>query len=165
MRNFSLFTNVGAYNLKKDKSSTIDDILNEIKGKIKEGTEKDVLEKNITMNVSTASSPVIKILPNGLKKVALKIGYKNGQQKFACTLSNLGVCKMPPEMKEHVDRMEVFLGGPRNAIGCAVNCSADKLNIAFNVASKQTDVVRTFYKTLGDLGIRVRVESSDGGEQ
>ena len=165
MRNFSLFTNVGAYNLKQDKSSSIDDILEEIKGKIKEGTEKEVLEKNIAMNVSTASNPVIKILPNGLKKVALKIGYKNGQQKFACTLSNLGVCKMPPEMKEHVERMEVFLGGPRNAIGCAVNSIDDKLNIAFNVASKQTDVVRTFYKTLSGLGIRVRVESSDGGEQ
>lgn len=161
MRNFSLFTNVGAYQLKQDKSSTVDDILNEIKGKIKEGTEKEVLERNIAMNVSTASNPVIKILPNGLKKIALKIGYKNGQQKFACTLSNLGMCKMPPEMKAHIDRMEVFLGGPRNAVGCAINSIDDKLNIAFNVASGQTDIVRTFYKTLAQLGMRIRVESSD----
>lgn len=160
MRNFSLFTNVGT-DLKKDKSTTVEEILNGIKGKIKEGTTKEILEKNITMNVSTAISPAVRVIPNGLKKVVLKIGYKNGQQKFACTLSNLGICKMPPEMKAHIDRMEVFLGGPRNAIGCAVNSIDDKLNISFNVASKQTDAVRTFYKTLADLGMRVRVESSD----
>ncbi|MBQ8574977.1 MAG: hypothetical protein IJ447_02895 [Clostridia bacterium] len=160
MRNFSLFTNIGAV-LKSDKSSTIDDILEAIKGKLKEGTQKEVLEQNITMNVNTASNPIVKILPNGLKRQVLKIGYKNGQQKFACTLSNLGVCKMPPEMKEHIDRMEVFLGGPRNAVGCAVNSIDDKLNIAFNVASKQTDIVRTFYKTLADMGMHIRVESSD----
>lgn len=160
MRNFSLFTNIGT-DLKKDKSTTVDEILNGIKGKIKDGTTKEILEQNITMNVSTAINPAVRIIPNGLKKVVLKIGYKNGQQKFACTLSNLGVCKMPPEMKEHIDRMEVFLGGPRNAIGCAINSIDDKLNIAFNVASKQTDAVRTFYKTLADLGMRVRVESSD----
>lgn len=160
MRNFSLFTNIGAP-LKPDKSTTVDEILEAIRGKIKEGTEKEVLERNIAMNVSTAANPVVRIIPNGLKKYVLKIGYKNGQKKFACTLSNLGVCKMPPEMKEHIDRMSVFLGGPRNCVGCAINSIDDKLNICFNVASKQTDAVRTFYKTLADLGMRVHVESSD----
>ncbi len=160
MRNFSLFTNIGT-TLNPDKSATVDDILEVIKGKIKEGTEREVMERNVAMNVSTATNPVIRVLPNGIKKFALKIGYKNGQQKFACSLSNLGVCKMPPEMKAHVDRMEVFLGGPRNAVGCAVNSIDDKLNIGFNVASKQTDIVRTFYKTMAELGMRVHVESSD----
>ncbi len=160
MRNFSLFTNVGA-SLKEDKTSTLEDILSEIKGKIKEGTTKDILEKNITMNVSAATNPVVRILPNGLKKNVLKIGYKNGQQKFACTLTNLGVCKMPPEMKAHIDRMEIHTGGPRNSIGCAINSIDDKLNISFTVASKQTDAIQTFFKTLADKGIRVRVETND----
>ena len=160
MRNFSLFTNIGC-DLNPDKSSTVEDILKAIAGKLKEGTQKDVMERNITMNVSTAKNPVVRILPNGLKRPVLKLGYINGQQKFACSLSNLGVCKMPPEMKAHVDRMEVFLGGPRNAVGCAINSIDDKLNICFNVASKQTDLVRTFYRTLTDLGMRVHVESSD----
>ena len=160
MRNFSLFTNIGAP-LKDDKSTTVEDIIESIRGKIKEGTEKEVLEQNITANVSLASNPVVRALPNGLKKHVLKLGYKNGQKKFACTLSNLGVCKLPPEMKEHIDRMCFFLGGPRSCIGCAVNSIDDRLNISFNVASKQTDAVRTFYKTLADLGMRVHVESSD----
>ncbi len=160
MRNFSLFTNIGAP-LKNDKSTTVEEIIESIRGKIKEGTEKEVLEQNITANVSLATNPVVRVLPNGLKKHVLKLGYKNGQKKFACTLSNLGVCKMPPEMKEHIDRMSVFLGGPRSCVGCAINSIDDKLNICFNVASKQTDAVRTFYKTLADLGMRVHVESSD----
>ena len=120
-----------------------------------------MLERIIAMNVSAADNPAVRILPNGIKRLVLKIGYKNGQQKFACTLSNLGVCKMPPEMKEHIERMVVFTGGPRNAVGCTVNSIDDKLNICFNVASKQTDVIRIFYKTLSGLGMRVRVESSD----
>ncbi len=160
MRNFSLFTNVGI-NCEKGKSYNVDEIIELIRGKIKVGTTKEVLEKNITMNVSTAKNPVVRVLPNGLKKVVLKLGYKNGQQKFACTLSNLGICKMPPEMKEHIDRMESFLGGPRNAVGCCVNSIDDKLNICFNVASKQTDLVQAFFSELASLGLRVRVESSD----
>lgn len=159
MRNFSLFTNVGC-SFDSDKSVLLDDIIESIRGKIKENTQKELLEKNIAMNVSTAANPIVRILPNGLKRFVLKIGYKNGQQKFACTLSNLGACKMPPEMKEHIERMVVFTGGPRNAVGCTVNSIDDKLNICFNVASKQTDLIRTFYKTLSGLGMRVRVESS-----
>ena len=113
------------------------------------------------MNVSTDKNPVVRILPNGVKRVVLKLGYLNGQQKLACTLSNLGICKMPPEMKEHIDRMEAFLGGPRNAVGCCINSIDDKINICFNVASKQTDLVRTYFRTLSQLGLRVRVETSD----
>lgn len=160
MRNFSLFTNVGTL-LNPDKSATLDEVVESIRGKIKKGTEKEVLERNIAMNVSAADNPAVRILPNGIKRLVLKIGYKNGQQKFACTLSNLGACKMPPEMKEHIERMVVFTGGPRNAVGCTVNSIDDKLNICFNVASKQTDLIRTFYRTLSGLGMRVRVESSD----
>ncbi len=160
MRNFSLFTNIGM-KFEADKSYTVDDILKAIEGKIKEGTTKEVLEKNVAMNVSTATNPIVRILPNGLKRPVLKMGYKNGQQKYACTISNLGICKMPPEMKKHINRMEVFLGGPRDCFGIAVNSIDDKLNICFNVASKQTDLVREFYKTLASLGIRVHVESSD----
>ena len=160
MRNFSLFTNIGA-NLDKENEPTVDAILQSIKGMLQEGTTKEVLEKNITMNVSTAKNPIVRVLPNGVKRPVLKLGYINGQQKFACSLSNLGVCKMPPEMKAHVDRMEVFLGGPRNAVGCAINSIDDKLNICFNVASRQTDLVCAFYRTLSSLGMRVHVESSD----
>lgn len=160
MRNFSLFTNIGGY-YSQHENLTVDKVIESIKGDIKEGTTKEVLEKNIAMNVSTAMNPIVRILPNGLKRPVLKLGYKNGQKKYACTLSNLGVCKMPPEMKTHVNRMEVFLGGPRDCFGIAVNSIDDKLNICFNVASKQTDLVREFYKTLSSLGMRVHVESSD----
>lgn len=160
MRNFSLFTNIGV-KFEQGREYTVDDVIEEIKGKIKEGTEKEILERNVAMNVSTAANPIVRVLPNGLKKQVLKIGYKNGQQKYACTISNLGVCKMPPEMKKHVNRMEVFLGGPRDCVGLAINSIDDKLNVCFNVASKQTDLVRTFYKTLASLGMRVHVESSD----
>lgn len=163
MRNFSLFTNVGM-KFDADKSYTIDDVLKAIEGKIKEGTTKESLEKNVAMNVSTATNPIVRILPNGLKKPVLKLGYKNGQQKYACTISNLGIVRMPPEMKQHINRMEVFLGGPRDCFGIAVNSIDDKINICFNVASKQTDLVRAFYKNLASLGMRVHVESSDWEE-
>ena len=160
MRNFSLFTNFGV-TFEAGKEYTVDDILKGIEGKLKDGTEKKLLESNITANVSTAKNPIVRVMPNGLKRPVLKLGYKNGQNKFACTLSNLGVCKMPPEMKEHIDRMDVFLGGPRNCFGIAINSIDDKLNIGFNVASKQTDLVREFYRTLASLGMRVHVETSD----
>lgn len=160
MRNFSLFTNIGGY-YSQHEDLTVDKVLESIKGEIKGGTAKEILEKNVAMNVSTAMNPIVRVLPNGLKRQVLKIGYKNGQQKYACTISNLGVCRMPPEMKEHINRMDVFLGGPRDCVGLAVNSIDDKLNISFNVASKQTDLVRTFYKTLSEIGMRVHVESSD----
>ena len=158
MRNFSLFTNVGVYT---KQGTTVENILETIRGRIKECTEKEVLERNVTMNVSAAKNPAVRVLPNGIKKFVLKIGYKNGQQKFACTLTNLGVCKMPPEMKEHIERMDIFVGGPRNANGCAINSIDDKLIIGFTIASKETDVIRTFFRTLTSYGMRVRVESSD----
>ncbi len=162
LRNFSLFTNIG-FTPKKDGETSFEDIVESIKGKIKEAATVEKLTVPISRNVGSAKLPVVRFLPNFIKRPVLKTAYHVvGQQKFLCTMTNLGVCRMPPEMKEHIERMEVLLGGaPNETLACAITCIDDTLNFSFTGSSKIVDIPRSFFTFLTSHDIRVRVESSN----
>ncbi|MCR5485105.1 MAG: hypothetical protein K6F09_05880 [Clostridiales bacterium] len=161
LRNFSLFTNVGF--VPKDGETTFDDIVASIKGKIKENAQRENMKKAVSRNVGSARNPLLRFTPNVIKRPLLKACYHlAGQSKFMCSLTNLGICEMPQEMLDHIDRMEVLLGGaPKETLACAVTCLNDMLNISFTGTTKEVSIQKNFFRLLSSNGIRVRVESSN----
>lgn len=162
LRNFSLFTNIG-FVPKADGSTTFDDIVESIRGKIKADVNPEAMLIPIKRNVGSANNPAVRFLPNILKRPLLKAAYHLvGQRKFLCCMTNLGICKMPPEMREHIDRIEVLLGGaPRETLACAIGCLDETLNFTFTGSSKRFDIPRNFFTFLTSKGIRVRVETNN----
>lgn len=162
LRNFSLFTNIG-FTPPKNGVSTFEEIVESIRGKIKEGASAEALLAPIKRNVGSAGNPAVRFLPNVIKRPLLKTAYHLvGQRKFACCMSNLGICSMPPEMSEHIDRIEVLLGGaPHETLACAIGGFGDTLTITFTGSSKKFDIPRNFFTFLTSSGIRVRVETSN----
>ncbi len=162
MRNFSLFTNVG-FDPTKKENYTLEDILEAIKGQLKEGSEKDVLLKTLSKNVGDANKPVVRFMPNGLKRQALNYGFKHmGQNYFSASMSNLGIVRMPEAAMEHIDRFEVLLGeNPCKHIALALISDGKNMNISFSGNSKEVDIQRYFFKALAQNGARVRIECND----
>lgn len=162
LRNFSLFTNIG-FVPKEDGETTFEDIVDSIRGKIKAEVNPEAMLIPIKRNVGSANNPAVRFLPNFVKRPLLKSAYHLvGQKKFLCCMTNLGVCQLPPEMRAHIDRMEVLLGGaPRETLACAIGCLDDTLNFSFTGSSKRFDIPRNFFTFLTSRNIRVRVETNN----
>lgn len=159
LRNFSLFTNIG-FDPSEKENIDFDDIAYMIEGKLKEGIEKEEMIKAISLNVGAARTPLVRFMPIALKTQILKFAFKYvGQAKFTSSMTNLGIAKMPREMKEHVDRVEALLGGtPSKRISCAMISDGDTLTISFTGDNKNVNVQRDFFRFIAEQGARVRVE-------
>ena len=85
----------------------------------------------------------------------MKLVFKAvGERKSTFTLSNLGVVTMPPEMEEHVSRMDFLLGVQSTApYNSAIVTYGGKmyLNIIRNI--KESVLERELYETFKELGI------------
>ncbi len=159
LRNFSLFANIG-FNPKGRTDITFEEIFEMVKGKMEQGLSTEELHKMLCINVRDAQNPILRFVPNVLKKPVMQFIFDHaGENKFTSGMTNLGVQKMPPEMYEHVERMECLLGSsPTKHLLCAMITYNNIVNISFTSCSKKVDVQRTFFRVLAENGVRVRIE-------
>ena len=163
LRNFSYFTNVG-FNPKGRSDVTFDEIFEMVKGKMEEGLSDEKLHQMLCINARDASNPILKIVPSFLKKPVMQFifNHAGGENKFTSGMTNLGIIKFPPEMSEHIDRVECLLGSsPTKRLLCAMISYNSMINISFTSDSEKTDVQRDFFRVLSERGVRVRIECND----
>jgi len=131
-----------------------------VKGKLEAGLATEELQKMLSVNVRDAQNPILRLVPNFLKKPVMQLIFDHGgENKFTSGMTNLGIQKMPPEMYEHIERMECLLGSsPTKKLLCAMITYNNIVNISFTSDAKETDVQKTFFRVLAENGIRVRVE-------
>ncbi len=159
MRNFSLYANIG-FNPNGRTDITFEEIFELVKGKMEAGLATEELEKLVSMNVSDALNPVLRLVPSIIKKPVMRFIYDHaGENKFTSGMTNLGIVKLPPEMYEHVERVECLLGSSPNVkLLCAMITYNNMINLSFTSDSDKTDVQREFFRALSERGVRVRIE-------
>ncbi len=159
MRNFSLFANIG-FNPKGRTDITFEEIYEMVKGKMEAALSNEELEKMVSMNVGDARNPILRVVPSVLKKPVMQFIFDHaGENKFTSALTNLGIVKMPPEMYEHVERIECLLGSSPTVrlLGNMITYNGI-INLSFTSTTDKTDVQREFFRVLTERGVRVRVE-------
>jgi NRPS condensation-like uncharacterized protein len=162
LRNFSLYTNIG-FDATKKNNYTFEEVLEEIRGKLREGMDKEKLLKTFSKNVGDAGNPFVRFMPSGIKRQVLNLGFKKvGQNQFIASMTNLGIAKMPDSAMEHIDRFEVLLGEtPVKHIAIALISDGKNMNISFTSNAKRVDVQRFFFTFLSQKGASVRIECND----
>ncbi|MBQ7596228.1 MAG: hypothetical protein IJU45_06155, partial [Clostridia bacterium] len=121
-RNFSLYF---IATLPQDKENpTFDDILNNVRRQLKEGTDPELLKRMIHQNVSQADLPVFVRSPRAVKKAILRIGAAlYGEGLYSSTFSNLGIFRLPEPLAGHVLDFHAMLGeSPVNHIKILSYC-------------------------------------------
>lgn len=160
-RNFSLYTNIG-FNPKKRMSMTFDEILEEVRGQLKEGLSEENIYKMISSNVGDSRNPVLKFMPMVVKLVALKVAYRVfGQYKFTAPFTNLGVAKWPEDISEHIDRLELVLGGsPTTRMNLAAVSDGEYINLSSLSYTDERVIEKNMFRFLAEHGVRIKIESS-----
>lgn len=156
LRNFSLYFFAS---VPQKENVTFDDILENVKRQFAEGTDHDLIQNMIGINVFQQEMPVFKYLPRFGKAIALGIGGKLfGERLSTSTLSNLGVVKLPEPLQSHVSAFRVILGPvPTNHLGICCYCYNGKLSLMVSSRLKSREIEEKLEALLQNDGLSVEV--------
>jgi len=116
----------------------------------------------IATNVSAERLLAIRMVPLFIKNLIMKMVFDSvGERKSCLSVSNLGLVKLPEEMKPYVDRFDFILGVQSSApYNCGVISYGDTTCINFIRNIQESQLEYHFFKVLQGLGLDVEVESN-----
>lgn len=120
------------------------------------------LRGDITTNAATQTNPLIRVVPLFLKDFIVSRFYASVQDKNSSAgLTNMGLLKVPEDMKPHIERFDIYMGQPfSRRTNCAIITYEDVLTINFASSIIEADVERYFFRKLVQDGIHVRIASN-----
>ena len=117
---------------------------------IKAHFTKEKMAAMSSYNVRMQNSWYFKILPWKWKAAAMRLGYRFfGESNSSLTLTNLGVVKLPEEMKPFVSDFQVYMT-PRAGVpyGCTILSFGDKLTVNMSKFTDDTELEERFFGNL-----------------
>ena len=162
LRNFVMYTTpeldprLGEY--------TFDEICTIIKCKMGAEITPKFMSSLVATNVNDELNPFLRIIPLPIKNIAMKAVFDSvGERKSSLTLSNLGVIKMPEEMRRYVERMDFILGvQSASPYNCGMLSFGDTIYFNFIRSMRDAGLERHFFKILQEMGLPVTVDSNRG---
>jgi NRPS condensation-like uncharacterized protein len=161
LRNFVFYTNVGApfRELAGDFTKTLALVKDHMRTEV---TAEKVLPK-MNPNYKSEKDPLLRMAPLDIKQVVLKMAHRiMGDDFFSCSLSNLGVIKLPASMEPFVERFDFILSvSDRVCINCAVCSYQNNLVVSISSGIQERDIERSFFRIMTRQGIPVVIQSTD----
>jgi NRPS condensation-like uncharacterized protein len=163
LRNFFGHISIG---VKPTANMTFDEVLAEVKERLKSCLTREYFGKQIAENVSIEKIPPIKFVPIWLKDFIIRLLFARAEKKYTITFSNMGRFQLPDAIADKVSRFEVTLCGSRTHPKKVSLCSY-KNNLALSFASTVDDnsLERFIVRWLVSKGIDVSISSNEMSEQ
>lgn len=160
LRNFSYFFPIEV----TEQNLPFEKILEIVKSDIKKGTDKEILQQNINVNMRDERNIAIRVVPLAIKNIGLNFARMIlGDKSFTIGFSNLGNVQAPKELEDIVDRMEFILKEPKNGglafSGISYN---NKCVLTFARSIMQSDIEREFTRLLQSYGLKIFAETNGG---
>lgn len=120
------------------------------------------LKGDITTNYATRKNPVLRVVPLFIKDIVVRKYYSMIQDRNSSAgLTNMGKIYVNDDMKEHIERFDIYMGQPFSSrTNCAIASFEDILTVNFASSIKETDVECFFFRKLVKDGVHVRIESN-----
>ncbi len=158
VRNFAYFAQIG----EKNDNATLQEIIDKIKSRLAECTEKDWLVKNINTNIRDQKSPILGAIPLCFKTFGMKLASRIvGEIPTTVAFSAIGRVKTPDEFQSLVDRYE-FLITPslHNHYSCSSISFNNHYVLAFTRNIKSFEFEKNAVEILTKEGVEIVVESN-----
>lgn len=162
LRNFSLYF---LASVPQDKPEpTFDDILQNVRRQLREGTDKDLLRRTIRQNVSQADLPIFVRSPRPVKKAILRVGAAMyGEGLYTSTFSNLGIFRLPEDLAKHVVSFHAMLGeSPVNHIKILSYCYNGVISLMFSSRLVTREMENAMCDRLRQAGVDFDVVTMPG---
>lgn len=158
MRNFSLFV-LPEIDLRLGEYS-FEEILKIVNFQLQSGADVKQISRFLSQNVGHEKSIFIRVLPLFIKSMAISAVYRRlGSNQCSGIMTNLGRIKLPEEMEDLIDSIELVPTPPNThvRISTAMVSFRNKLNLNFSNISGSTIFEMYFLKHLTESGIPVKI--------
>ena len=161
VRNFAMYCGI---RIPIDKMDDDAWLIKEIARQMKEKTSRECMSEMVTSTKNLVGS--LCWVPLFLKMPLVKLVYAFlSDQLFTCTLSNLGVVKMPKGYEEYIDSMDFALGtSPVNRAMCGMVTYGNTAVLTFTKMTSDPSFEEYALMLLQKDGVDVRVEGSKSYE-
>ena len=157
MRNFSLYVMPGI-DLRLGHYS-FEEIIKTVHHQMQLETDKKLISKMISRNVSGEKNPFIRAVPLFIKSFILSKLYSLATAQYSGVVTNLGNINLTPGINKWIDKF-IFIPPPPNKnlkVNCAVAGFDNKLVISFGNITVSKEVERQFLTFLIAQGIPVKI--------
>lgn len=157
MRNFSLYV-IPGIDLRLGHF-TFEEIVKTVYHQMELETDKKLISKMISRNVSGERNAFIRRVPLFIKSLILSKLYTLGTKQYSGVVTNLGKVSLGMEANGHIDNF-IFIPPPPNKVlrvNCAVVGFEDKLMLAFGNITRSNELERLFLTFLTGRGIPVKI--------
>jgi hypothetical protein len=157
MRNFSLYV-IPGIDLRLGNYS-FEEIAKTVYHQMQLETDKKLISKMISRNVSGEKHPFIRRVPLWIKSFILSKLYALGTEQYSGVVTNLGKINLSPEINNLINTF-LFIPPPPNKI-LKVNCGVvgfnDNLVLTFGNITVSKELERQFLTFLTSQGIPVKI--------
>ena len=158
IRNFSLYCSI---RMPLCDINDLDGILPEITKQLSENASKKSM--NDMMNATVKLVRILKFIPLFIKRPAARLVYGFlGDKVFSNTLSNLGVIKIPEEMRSYVKKIDFVLGtGITNRASCSMVTLGDTATLSITKMTADPSFENKLYILFKESGLLPDVKGSE----
>jgi len=146
-------------------SYTFEEIIRQIHFYMQFSLNDKFLRADITTNALTQKNPFVRAAPLFVKDIIVRRFYKRVQDRQSSAgLTNLGIVRIPDEMRPWVARFDAIMGQPFSArTNCAVISYGNRTTVNFADSIVETDIERYFFQKLVQDHIHVTIRSNREG--
>jgi NRPS condensation-like uncharacterized protein len=162
MRNFSLFVlpeidlRLGTY--------SFEEVLKSVHHQLQISSDIKQILRFLSSNVGYERLYVVRALPLFIKKIAISAVYRSlASRRWSGILTNLGVIKLPADMENLIDSLEIIPPPPNRQVkvSCALISYRDRLRIIFSNISGSNELEKKFIRHLSNAGVHVRIMNNN----
>ncbi|MEG1609134.1 MAG: hypothetical protein RR348_04625, partial [Clostridia bacterium] len=158
LRNFTLFCRARA-NPKTDMQ--LEKLISIIHNALAKDTDRENLTQKISTTVKGEKFVPLRILPLVFKTLIFKITNLWGKNKKTMTLSNIGVFKMPEDMKQHIRSTSFGINAnPFAPSTLTIATTYDTCSMSFVRCITSTAIEKRFAEYLTSMGLKLSLTSN-----
>ena len=98
-------------------------------------------------------------MPLTIKNLCMNIAHSYAAREFTAAVSNIGRVSMPDEAKPYIKLFDVF--SCTKKLQTCICSYEDSMSISFTSPFVSTDIQRSFFRQLVQMGIAVEISASE----
>lgn len=156
LRNF--FNNINVAHIFHGEE-TLSDLARDFDDQLKANLTKEKIHQQMNNFQRLENLFFIRMVPLLFKQPVVKFFSKRNDKQVSCILSNMGVLKLPEEMKQfvtgysaHCSHTELFL---------TICCYEDTMSFGITSAYRNTNVIKNFVRSFSKEGIPVKLYATE----
>ena len=129
---------------------------------ISESFQRELTEERLRYKlnrfVPLAKNPLIRVMPLQWKNVFLRIGSWFADRRITSGISNIGQINMPDMFSSHLRQFSVCTHA--RSLRVTLCSYRDHMVVSFTSPHQETDIQRTFFRLLTEMGIDVEISAN-----